>query len=192
MADMRLTFVRQIERRSSDGRLMGLFRCSCGAETEVAIGRVKSGTTKSCGCLRREIPPNTLKHGRHGSPEYSSWTSMKRRCLDATHKDFARYGAKGITVHPEWINSFQAFFAHIGERPSGTTLDRIDGRRGYEPGNVRWATPKVQAHNRANLVLVRTAGGIVPVIEYARALGISGGAALMRLRRGKLEGATYA
>jgi hypothetical protein len=84
------------------------------------------------------------------SIEYSSWRAMKDRCLRPTSKDYARWGARGITVDPAWVESFEAFFEHIGSRPDGTTLDRIDTTKGYEPGNVRWATPVEQACNRSS------------------------------------------
>ncbi|WP_298704561.1 hypothetical protein [uncultured Variovorax sp.] len=192
MAEMRLTFVRALDSRSGDGHRMGLYQCSCGNEATVMISRVKSGVTKSCGCLRHVAPPGSVKHGMRGSREYSSWTAMRQRCLNSASKDFRKYGAKGITVHPEWIESFQSFFDHIGPRPPGTTLDRIDGRRGYEPGNVRWATAEVQARNRPGLTMVRTPAGVMPLGDFAKSIGITIGAAHMRLRRGKLEGATHA
>ena len=88
------------------------------------------------------------KHGKRYSPEYSSWMAMKGRCLDPGHKDYPRWGGRGITVCKEWANSFEAFFSHIGPRPSGTSLDRKDNRLGYHPGNVRWATRSEQQRNR--------------------------------------------
>lgn len=80
--------------------------------------------------------------------EYSSWNAMLNRCHNPRAKDYPRYGAKGIVVCAQWRASFITFYEHLGPRPAGTTLDRIEGSKGYEPGNVRWATPKQQAQNR--------------------------------------------
>lgn len=81
--------------------------------------------------------------------EYHSWYAAKRRCYDPKDNSFADYGARGITMCDEWINSFSAFMEHIGPKPSAEhTLERADNSRGYEPGNVRWATRLEQRHNR--------------------------------------------
>lgn len=150
MSDLqRLTLVMPNVGRTADKHIVGLYRCQCGAEVRVAQSRVRNGYTKSCGCLAREVSSRvSTTHGMKGSPEYSSWQAMKARCLDPGNKDYPRWGGRGVTIHPDWIVSFEAFFAHIGRRPKGTTLDRIDNRRGYEPGNVRWATPTQQQRNR--------------------------------------------
>lgn len=116
---------------------------------------------------------------------------MLGRCCNAKHKDYPRYGAIGITVCDEWRNSFEAFYAHVGPRPVGTTLDRINGNKGYLPGNVRWATPRTQAHNRRDLTVVSTPLGVMALVDYAKQIGLSKGAAHQRLKRGKLEGVNY-
>jgi hypothetical protein len=83
-----------------------------------------------------------------GAPEYISWTAMKSRCFDPRHPYYADYGGRGITVCEEWL-SFEGFFADMGERPPGKTLDRWPDKDGnYEPGNCRWADAKQQTHNR--------------------------------------------
>lgn len=61
-------------------------------------------------------------------------------------------GGRGITVHPEWVDSFEAWFEHVGPRPDGMSLDRIDNESGYVPGNVRWATRAEQQANRRKAV----------------------------------------
>lgn len=84
--------------------------------------------------------------GRH-SPEYRSWDHMKQRCLNPRSDGYAEYGAKGIMVCDRWL-SFDAFIEDMGPRPAGTSLDRIDGTKGYMPGNCRWATSSLQVVNQ--------------------------------------------
>jgi hypothetical protein len=71
-------------------------------------------------------------------------------------KDYARYGGAGITICAEWRGSFQAFIDHMGKRPAGNySIDRIDGTKGYEPGNCRWATLGQQAINKRTVKLTK-------------------------------------
>ena len=155
----KLTAVRAISELLQDGRRSALWVCECGTERAAPIGRVRAGTITSCGCdgIERIRMARTI-HGMHGTPEYSSWQSMKGRCLCRTDKDYPRWGGRGISVCQEWIESFEAFYRHIGPRPAGTTLDRIDSKKGYEPGNVRWATHVEQACNRTTSYIWRIRG----------------------------------
>lgn len=164
----RLTLLRRLPERTADNHVLGLWRCDCGNEKPVALSRVRNGYTRSCGCLIREVSSATnRKHGRRETREYSSWTAMKGRCLDPDNRDYPRWGGRGVTICPEWIASFEEFFAHIGPRPVGTTLDRIDNSRSYEPGNVRWATNKEQAANRRDTWIVEIHGTRYPSAEAA-------------------------
>lgn len=141
----RLTVVERI-----DGKW--LCRCECGNTTLVGRQELRRGNTKSCGCGAVE---NRLRnrdrttHGMERSPEYSSWQSMKARCLNPQNPAYPRYGGRGITIWPSWVDDFAAFYEHIGARPSlEYTLDRIDNDGSYVPGNVRWATKSEQGFNR--------------------------------------------
>lgn len=90
----------------------------------------------------------SLGHAKARTPEYLAWRNMHARCNETSGRVFDSYGARGIKVCARW-NDYPTFFADVGLRPSPThSLDRIDNDRGYEPGNVRWATKKEQGQNR--------------------------------------------
>lgn len=171
----RLALVEKNVGRANDGHIVSRWLCDCGASVDVMHSRVKQGATQSCGCLMRErSSEKATKHGKRKTPEYSSWIAMKRRCETATDKDYARYGGRGVTVYPEWSKDFAAFLAYIGPRPKGTTLDRIDPGAGYMPGNVRWASAKVQGRNRRGTFTWYIKGRVFgSVTEAAAAFGVT-------------------
>ena len=80
-------------------------------------------------------------------PLYGTWYMMIYRCTSPKCSDYPRYGGRGISVHPSWMD-FIRFVRDVGDKPEGTSLDRIDNDKDYEPGNVRWASPKEQALNQ--------------------------------------------
>lgn len=149
---------KSVAQATGDGkRVLGNFECSCGRGVVLAAGRVLNNKGRThCGCLT--VKGAHATHGMRASREYSSWTAMKARCLNPRHKDYPRWGGKGITVSAAWAGSFEAFLADVGHRPTGTSLDRIDGCKGYEPGNVRWATAAEQALNRSDVWHIEIGG----------------------------------
>src|SRR5258708_26967434 len=88
-----------------------------------------------------------------GRPTYRSWAMMRARCQDANADQYRFYGALGIRVCDRW-QSFENFFADMGVRPPGMTIDRIDGSKNYEPGNCRWLSHAEQCRNRKNNIIV--------------------------------------
>lgn len=148
--------------------------CDCGSITVIQQKRLVSGHTKSCGCIRRE--GTATKHGnrRRGStsPTYVSWQAMIQRCGDPAREAFAGYGGVGVTVCERW-KSFQAFLEDMGERPAGTTIDRIDGSLGYQPVNCRWATAIEQANNKRTNRQITMNGETRSLAQWAVATGIT-------------------
>lgn len=125
--------------------------------------------------MRERFSPRR-SFGTEHSRAYSSWGSMRQRCAHATG-----YADRGITVCARWEN-FDNFLADMGDRPLGTTLDRIDSAGNYEPGNCRWATAIEQASNRNTNRYVLMDGEKITTAEYARRAGITHDAARWRTR----------
>lgn len=175
--------------RSRDKHKLWLCVCECGTHCIKQSNSLRISDHPSCGCVARRVnKAQATQHGMKGSPEYSSWQAAIQRCHNPADKDFHRYGAKGVFVCDAWRESFSAFYSRLGPRPKGKTLDRWpDCNGGYEPGNCRWATPKEQAENRRNAVRVVGPHGVKSLAEVADSLGLTYGAASMRLRRGKLN-----
>lgn len=90
------------------------------------------------------------RHGQARTRTYKSWASAKSRCCDQANPKFPLYGGIGVRMCQRWKDSFLAFLADVGERPSSAhSLDRFPNPSGdYEPGNVRWATSHEQRRNR--------------------------------------------
>jgi hypothetical protein len=123
------------------------------------------------------------KHGMYRSPTYNTWAQMRQRCEDSGCRDFARYGARGITVCERW-QDFESFLADMGERPDGMTLDRINVNGNYEPGNCRWATPKQQQRNRRSNVRITHDGLTLCVAEWAERVELERKTLEYRVRAG--------
>jgi hypothetical protein len=141
-----LTVIERV-RESEGGKAKWRCLCGCGKETVVTGDRLRRGRTKSCGCWKGRHR-DAIFPGRKYRPEYSVWLSMKKRCSNARAHDYSRYGGRGIVVCERWRDSFDAFYADMGQRPSPKhSIDRINNDGNYEPGNCRWATAYEQAAN---------------------------------------------
>ena len=142
----RLTVCAPAEKRGK--RYLALCTCDCGRQTHVDVSKLRSGHTRSCGCLQREIMQvKQTTHGLYFDPEFRTWSNMKKRCGEARWAKW--YGH--VKVCERWRESYENFLADVGRRPGEKhSLDRIDPTRGYEPGNVRWASRAAQARNTKN------------------------------------------
>jgi hypothetical protein len=145
--------------------------CSCGETKEVAIGNLRSGQVKSCGCHRKRVLNKTI-HGLSDTSSYVVWRNMLHRCTDPRDTSFHNYGGRGIRVSDRW-EAFENFYSDMGERPEGTSLDRIDNNGPYSKENCRWAPIEVQANNKRCSRLVTYQGKTLSVSQWASELGIS-------------------
>lgn len=123
----------------------GIFECPyCGKEFEAQVTLIRTGKTRSCGCLSGQ------KHGLTKSRFYFTWNNMIRRCSNQENHNYINYGGRGITVCDEWLDAktFIEWAESTHPNIEGLTLDRIDANGNYEPSNCRWADKTTQALNR--------------------------------------------
>jgi hypothetical protein len=174
--------------RSGDGHQKLLVSCSCGSSPRpVRAYYLRNGLRQSCGCLSRE---RQTIHGASKTPEYHAWTAAVRRTQNPSNAEYPNYGGRGIKMAPEFVADFHAFLSEVGLRPArGYSIDRIDNNRGYEPGNIRWATMTEQSRNRRSTKLtaataqnIRETQGCAA--EIARNYGVSSGTVL-DIRKGR-------
>lgn len=139
-----LTVIKQTKRKS------WICQCDCGNTIILnscrLLGTEKRRPNGSCGCNVKKRNGNTVKYSRL----YRAWYSMAYRCQSPLHVSYERYGAKGVTVCDEWLNSFDSFleWALNNGYSDSLTLDRIDSTKPYEPSNCRWADYFTQEANK--------------------------------------------
>lgn len=164
----RLTVIKRAE--NIKDRTAWLCKCECGNIIKTTGHNLKTGNTKSCGCLAREQAQknvqkmiehniknnykNTVTHGLSQHRLYNTWSNMKDRCYRNKNSHFKYYGGKGIVVCKEWLNDFQAFYvwAINNGYENDLTIDRIDFNGNYEPSNCRWITRKEQNRNTTQCI----------------------------------------
>jgi hypothetical protein len=152
--------------------------CACGNVKKVRAKHLRSGQVTSCGCRQ-----GGFTHGMTKTRIYRVWCQMRRRCSTPNDRGWHLYGGRGITVCERW-QSFNRFYADMGDPPPSTSLDRIDNDGPYSPENCRWATNAEQARNKRSNVFL-TYGGITQTItDWARAKGIKESTLHGRYQRG--------
>lgn len=164
--------------------------CDCGNLLTCQGSNLRKGTSNSCGCLRKEKMSAIGKAGKgsrtHGMSEtrvYAIWLGMRNRCNLPSVDAYKHYGARGITYCDRW-DSFENFYADMGEPPEKGTLERNDNDGNYDPENCRWATQKEQSRNTRKSIYAEMDGIRKTVIEWAEESGINYTTLRKRLRSG--------
>lgn len=180
----RLVAIELVERR--DVGSIWRFRCDCGSEKVANIIHVRCGSVGSCGCLARDLlVSRNSTHGlsRKHPREYKTWKCMRARCSNPQNGDYADYGGRGIRVCERW-SDFAAFFADMGARPDGASLDRINVDGGYDPANCRWETPTTQANNKRSNHTIAFRGEERTLAQWCRIFGVEASKVRYRLKQG--------
>ena len=152
-----------------------LCKCDCGNEKTVSGNKLRSGNTKSCGCMQKEFLDGRLrrKHGLTNAKLYATWENMKHRCNDPNNWMYPNYGGRGIKVCEEWLDSstfFEWALRHGYEE--GLSIERINVNGNYEPNNCRWVTQKVQSRNSRTNHLITYNDQTHCLVEWAEILGM--------------------
>lgn len=184
--------------KSKYGRLTVLSRvgakvicsCDCGSGCrEYFACHVRSGNTKSCGCISKENIEKIRPPGKHGmtyTSMWKRWIRMRERCNDKSHRAYKYYGGRGIFVSESWMESFSQFHIDMGERPSALhTIERIDNDGPYSKENCRWATQAEQNRNKRNTIKITWLGETLPLIDWCNRYGSDYMAVHSRMFRSK-------
>ena len=164
--------------------------CDCGNKGIIVIGYdLKSGHTKSCGCIQKEITKqNFIKHGLSDTRIYHEYGSMKQRCYNPNSDDYYKYGGRGIIICNEWLdknNGFMNFYnwsiSH-GYRDD-LEIDRINVNGNYEPSNCRWIPKEYQAHNKRTSIKINFNGEEYNIKQIANILGVGYNLLKKRLKK---------
>lgn len=160
--------------------------CNCGREVRVRGHSLQSGDTKSCGCFAKaQTALRSTTHGMSKTAIYRTWRCMLSRCYYVKDKCYNIYGGRGVVVCNRWKDSFENFYADMGDRPSNRhSLDRIDSNGNYCPENCRWATPIEQANNRRNTIRVCIDGVSKSLVDWAEFYGTRLDTIITRIHRG--------
>lgn len=144
-----LTVLEKSRQEDNDNGVTWICKCHCGNIVTVSTSYLKTGHTRSCGCLQRSIVGNLNRsHGMSGTSTYTSWKSMLTRCYNQNILEYKNYGGRGIKVCDRWRYSFENFFTDMGAKPSSAhTLERDNVNKDYSPENCRWATREIQSRN---------------------------------------------
>jgi len=181
----RLAVVFRTEERKC-GSIVWECRCECGKVVHAKSTNLHLGLTRSCGCYQKDMQRKAVtRHGRARTPEYRAWADLKVRCTCQTNSRWDGYGGRGISVCERWLESFEAFFEDMGERPSSKhSIDRIDNNGNYEPSNCRWATWEEQYKSRSCNVFIEYKGETDTISGWSRRLGIHRNTLDKRIKNG--------
>lgn len=176
-----------------NGRRRVWCECACGKILLVSAALLVR-KQRSCGCVRGDkLRAYATIHGcasyaKGLTDEYRIWLGMIQRCHNARNPNYPYYGGRGILVCDRWREAYVSFVEDVGKRPSSAhSLDRVDNDKGYEPGNVRWATRSQQNSNTRSTRWFEQGGRRQTLTQWATELGYTVSGLARRLGRLPVE-----
>ena len=161
-----------------------LCACICGKESDVSGVALRTGGTRSCGCLKKDTAgAHSKTHGMSTARIFKLWSGMMQRCYYKRHIGYANYGGRGIKVCTRW-HKFENFLADMGEGGKGLSIERRRNGKGYSPSNCYWATRKEQSLNKRTNRYVTFAGITQCIRAWADEAGIQDDTIRQRLNKG--------
>lgn len=165
-------------------------KCDCGSALDVNGSNLKTGTTKSCGCLQVDLVRGRLTtHGQsRRSPEYNTWSGMLARCRSKSNPAYSNYGGRGVKACKRWLK-FETFFEDMGKKPTAAhSIERRNNDGDYKPSNCYWATKRQQALNtRQSVGVVNHNGKSMTIEQWSKHTGIKLKTIYWRLKRWSVE-----
>lgn len=186
-AGSRLTYIKKVS------QIKALYRCICGGIKEIDFNLVKSGRTRSCGCLVKEGSAKSRTHGLTNHPLYNKWEKMRARCNNPNNKDYKLYGGRGVRVCEEWQNEFMPFYNWCINNgwKKGLELDKdyIPNKLGieaklYSPAMCCFLTQKENSNYRRNNHFITYNGKSLNLKQWENELGLNDGILSQRLKLG--------
>jgi len=170
-----VTVISDANKRHGSRAIIWRCLCICGRYVNATAYDLRSGRTKSCGCLKSErMRKMATTHGMSKSPEYKIWSEIIKRTENRNYKDFDLYGGRGISMSLEWRQDFMSFYRDMGPRPSGIhSIDRINNDGNYEKNNCRWVLIDIQNRNKRNNIWIEKDGELKILEDWAKSLGVT-------------------
>lgn len=191
-----LLTAKELVGRDKRGQVRWLCICDCGKASVVGANNLRSGRTRSCGCLKRPPTRDPAKPGGPprnpwlGTVEHLCWRMLRQRCYNPNHKSYKHYGGRGITVCGRWLygeggrSGFECFLADMGAEPHPElTIERRNNDGNYEPSNCYWAPIEIQANNRRDNIRITIGGVTKTIAQWARQADLNSTTISWRLKR---------
>ena len=183
VAGTRLVYCRDIV-KTNPKRRRAEFKCTCGNTVEADVNYVRFLNVTSCGCYKTELL--VAKNTKHGAAIREAMTGAYRsfRAMHQRVKVNPLYETRQVCERWSGKEGFNNFLADMGERPEGTSIERKDNQKGYNPNNCVWADRVTQATNSGNTVFVALDGVTNSINGWCRLKGISYGTVKARRQAG--------
>lgn len=168
----RLSIIKEVEQKKNRRRF--LCQCDCGNIKTIDLSKLRTGNTKSCGCLQSESRSiSSRTHGLCHHPLYSVWASMKARCYNKNLPTYHCYGGRQIAICEEWLEfvPFYEWAMGHGYR-KGLTIERVENSGNYEPDNCTWIPPEQQARNKRTNKIITYNGKSMLLIDWGKETGL--------------------